>query len=121
MSRIDRSAVAVIVTDGGLFEHVSGHWGTTWQAQNLPEKYQYRGDAIKHLNTLRTDAVMALLPATPGALDPATVERCAQIIRDWFPDEEAAGCDATWADCKYALLHAVSALATDPHQHGGKA
>lgn len=59
--------------------------------------------------------------ATPSQqLDAATVERCAQVIRDWHPDEEAAGCDATWADCKYALLASVTALATEPHQHGGK-
>ena len=66
-------------------------------------------DAITAWNTRAT--------ATPGALDPATVERCARVA-EGIADADQSPYHALAC---VEVANRIRNLATDPHQHGRKA
>ena len=66
-------------------------------------------DTLKHMVNLA-----ARMRRESGALDPATVERCAQVAEDH---------GAAWVERQgfaNVIAAAIRNLDTDPHQHGGK-
>lgn len=46
------------------------------------------------------------------AAENTALERAAKCAEKWYPDEEAAGCEATWADAAHSITASILALKT---------
>lgn len=67
--------VARAMTGSGLFEHISGKWGVIWKAEQLPDEYQFRSDAIARIDRLRAQAAIAIVVEKTAEMFMDAIER----------------------------------------------